>query len=132
MLKARPYSLVAALIALAMVCYQRIPGIVWTIGFGASLLIASLLHYYTALTLAPFFLAELALLYLSRQIRFGVWLALALPLVPIAISWPRLMWMKQNWGPHFWAGAALGDVSAAYGAYFRVGPLGWPSVRLPS
>ena len=30
--------------------------------------------------------------------------------------------MKQNWGPHFWAGAALSDVSAAYGNYFRVGP----------
>jgi hypothetical protein len=120
--EARPYSLVAALIALAMVCYQRIPGIVWTVGLGASLLIAALLHYYSVLALAPFFIAELALLYFSRQIRFGVWLALALPLVPIAISWPRLMGMKQNWGLHFWAGAALSDVSSAYGAYFRVGP----------
>jgi 4-amino-4-deoxy-L-arabinose transferase-like glycosyltransferase len=120
--EARPYSLVAALIALAMVCYQRTPGVAWTVGLGAGLLLAALLHYYTVVTLAPFFLAELALLYFSRQIRFGVWLALALPLVPIAISWPRLMWMKQNWGPHFWAGAALSDVSAAYGAYFRVGP----------
>jgi hypothetical protein len=120
--EARPYSLVAALIALAMVCYQRIPGIVWTVGLGASLLIAALLHYYTVLALAPFFLAELALVYFARQIRFKVWLALALPLVPIAVSWPRLMWMKQNWGAHFWAGAALSDVSATYGAYFRVGP----------
>jgi len=50
-----------------------------------------------------------------------VWLALLAPLVPIAISWPQLMWMKQNWGAHFWAGAALSDVSAAYGNYFRIG-----------
>jgi len=92
------------------------------VGLGASLLLAALLHYYTVLILAPFFLAELALVCFARQIRFKVWLALALPLVPIAVSWPRLMWMKQNWGPHFWAGAALSDVSAAYGAYFRVGP----------
>lgn len=120
--EARPYSLVAALIALAMVCYQRAPDVTWTAGLGASLLLAALLHYYTVLILAPFFLAELALVCFARQIRFKVWLALALPLVPIAVSWPRLMWMKQNWGPHFWAGAALSDVSAAYGAYFRVGP----------
>jgi len=119
--EARPYSLVAALIALAMVCYQRVPRVAWTICLGASLVLAALLHYYTPLTLAPFFLAELAGSYFSRKIRFGVWLALVLPLVPIAISWPRLMWMKHNWGPHFWAGAALSDVSAAYGNYFRVG-----------
>jgi len=31
------------------------------------------------------------------------------------------MWMKQNWGPHFWARAGLSDISAAYGNYFRVG-----------
>jgi Dolichyl-phosphate-mannose-protein mannosyltransferase len=119
--EARPYSLVAALIALAMVCYQRVPRVAWTVCLGASLVLAALLHYYTPLTLAPFFLAELAFSYFSRKIRFAVWLALALPLVPIAISWPRLMWMKHNWGPHFWAGAALSDVSAAYGNYFRVG-----------
>jgi hypothetical protein len=119
--EARPYSIVAALIALATVCYQRVPRVAWTVCLGASLVLAALLHYYTPLTLAPFFLAELAFIYFSRQVRFGVWLALALPLVPIAISWPRLMWMKHNWGPHFWAGAALSDVSAAYGNYFRVG-----------
>src|SRR5262249_54834177 len=107
--EARPYSLVAALTASALVCYQRVPRPVWTLGLALSLLLAALLHYYTLLTLAPFFLAEFAFAFWAKRIRFAVWLALLAPLVPIAISWPQLMWMRQNWGAHFWAGAALSD-----------------------
>lgn len=120
--EARPYSLVAALTASALVCYQRVPAPIWTLGLGLSLLTATLVHYYSVLTIAPFFLAELAFTGWAKKTRFGVWLALLAPLVPIALAWPRLMWLKQNWGPHFWIGAAsLSDVSAAYGNYFRIG-----------
>jgi len=119
--EARPYSMVAALVVLAMVCYQRLPGAAWAVGLCLALVFAALLHYYTVVTLTPFFLAESAVVCFSRQVRFRVWLALLAPLIPVAVAWPRLMWMKQNWGPHFWAGAALSDVSAAYGNYFRVG-----------
>jgi hypothetical protein len=121
--EARPYSLVVASIALAMVCYQRAPRPLWIVGLALSLTLAALLHYYVLLSFAPFFLAELAFLYFAKRIRFTVWLALLVPLLPVAISLPRLIWMKQNWGPHFWYGAALSDVSAAYGDYFRVGSL---------
>jgi 4-amino-4-deoxy-L-arabinose transferase-like glycosyltransferase len=122
--EARPYSLIAALTMLAFVCYQRTPRVTATFGLGLSLVLAALLHYYTFLIVAPFFLAEFAFAYLAKRIRFGVWLALLAPLAPIALSWPRLVWMKQNWGPHFWAGAAaLSDVSASYGNYFKIG--GW-------
>lgn len=121
--EARPYSLVVALLAMAMVCYQRVPQVLWTVGLSLSLTFAALLHYYILLSLAPFFLAELAYLYSAKRVRFTVWLALVVPLVPIAISFPRLLWMKQNWGAHFWSGAALSDVSAAYGNYFRLGSL---------
>jgi len=121
--EARPYSLVVALIALALVCYQRAPRPLWTFGLALSLALAALLHYYALLSFAPFFLAEMAFLYFTRRFRFSVWLALLIPLLPVGLSFPRLMWMKQNWGTHFWYGAALSDVSAAYGDYFRIGSL---------
>ena len=119
--EARPYSLVTAFIALAMVCYQRLPGGKWAVGLCLSLVFAALLHYYAVVAFLPFFLAELSNVYYTRQIRFGAWLALFLALGPLTISWPMLMWMKHNWGPHFWTGAALSDVSAAYGSFFRLG-----------
>jgi hypothetical protein len=56
-------------------------------------------------------------LFLIGQVRFSVWLALLLALGPLTVSWPMLMWMKRNWGPHFWVGATLSDVSAAYGSF---------------
>jgi 4-amino-4-deoxy-L-arabinose transferase-like glycosyltransferase len=115
--EARPYSLVTAFIALAMVCYQRPPGAKWAVGLCLSLVFAALLHYYAVVAFLAFFLAELSNVYYTRQIRFGVWLALLLALGPLTISWPMLMWMKHNWGPHFWTGATLSDVSA----FFRLG-----------
>ena len=119
--EARPYSLVTALIALAMVCYQRLPAAKWAVGLCFSLVFAALLHYYAVVAFLPFFLAELSHVYYSRQTRLGPWLALLIALGPLTISWPMLMWMKHNWGPHFWTGAALSDVSAAYGSFFRLG-----------
>ena len=119
--EARPYCLVAALIALALVCYQRAPRPIWTFALSLSLILATLVHYYAFLTLAPFFLAELTVLYFAKRIRFSVWLALLLTLVPIVFSWPSLMAMKRNWGTHLWSGGTLSEVSAAYGNYFRLG-----------
>jgi 4-amino-4-deoxy-L-arabinose transferase-like glycosyltransferase len=119
--EARPYSLVTALIALAMVCYQRLPAAKWAVGLCFSLVFAALLHHYAVVAFLPFFLAELSHLYYSRQTRLGPWLALLVALGPLTISWPMLMWMKHNWGPHFWVGATLSDVSAAYGSFFRLG-----------
>jgi Flp pilus assembly pilin Flp len=118
--EARPYGLLTAFIALALVCYQHAPSKPWLAGLSLSLLAAGSLHHYAAVTFLPFFLAELAATYQARKIRFGVWLALVTSLAPLSISWPMLMWMKQNWGAHFWARAALNDVPATYGSFFRV------------
>jgi hypothetical protein len=119
--EARPYSLLAALAAFAMVCYQRASQPLWTLGLSLSLVLATLLHYYAVLTLVPFFLAELAVIYFARRFRFSVWLALVLPLVPVALSWPTLMSLKRTWGAHFLSSGSLSEVSAAYGNYFRLG-----------
>src|SRR5262249_34352637 len=94
----------------------------WTIGLCLSLVFAALLHHYAVVTFLPFFLADLSNVFYFRQVRFGAWLALFLALGPLTVSWPMLMWMKSNWGPHFWAGATLSDVSAAYGWFFWLGP----------
>jgi hypothetical protein len=118
--EARPYGLLTAFIALALVCYQRAPATPWLALMFLSLLAAGSLHHYATITFLPFFLAELTAVCETRRIRFSVWLALVGGLAPLALSWPMLMWMKQNWGPHFWARAALNDVSATYGTFFRV------------
>jgi len=119
--EARPYSLVTACIALALVCYQRAPAAPWVIGLCLSLILAALVHYYAVLVFLPFFPAELTVVYQTKRVRFGVWAALLVAVVPTGISWPVLMWMKQNWGPHFWArNAALNQVSATYAAFFRI------------
>jgi mannosyltransferase len=118
--EARPYSLVTACIALALVCYQRAPATPWVTGLFLSLLLAASLHYYAVLIFLPFFLAELTVVYQTRRVRFGVWVALLAAVLPLAFSWPMLMLLRQNLGPHFWATAALNDVSATYGAFFRV------------
>lgn len=119
--EARPYCLVVACIALAMVCYQRVPAIPWTAGLFLSLLLACSLHYYAVLSLAPFFVAELTFAWISRQVRFSVWLALIVAPAPIAIAWPLLARLKLSYAQHFvFQSAALNSVSKAYGSYFRV------------
>lgn len=119
--EARPYSLLAALVAFAMVCYQRAPQPLFTLGLSLSLVLATLLHYYAVLTLIPFFLAELAVVCFARRFRLRVWLALLFPVVPVAFSWPTLMSLKSMWGAHFLSSGSLSEVSAAYGNYFRLG-----------
>jgi mannosyltransferase len=119
--EARPYSLVAACVALAMVCYQRAAEPRWVIGLFGSLFLACSLHYYAVLAVGPFVLAELAVVLLNRRIRYGVWTALTLATTPLVIYWPLLMRMKSLWGEHFHAEpATLHAVSAAYGSSFRV------------
>jgi hypothetical protein len=119
--EARPYSLVTAAIALALVCYQRLPSVRWTVGLFLSLLFATLMHYYAVLVLLPFLLAESWVFIQTRRLRIAVWLALLAPMTPVLLSLPILIRMKQNWGPHFWAhGATLSTVSATYGDFFRL------------
>ena len=81
-LEARPYSLLVACLAFALVCYQRLPTARWTVGLLLSLSLAESLHYYAVLACFPFFLAEIVQVIATSQVRYWVWLSLFVSLIP--------------------------------------------------
>ena len=120
-MEARSYSIMIACIAFALVCYQRLPSIRWAALLGVSLALAESLHYYAALAMVPFWVAEAAVLVKTRQIRWPVWMALVFGLVPLAVCWPLLSTYKANYGGHMvYSNPALSSLPSYYGSYFFV------------
>jgi 4-amino-4-deoxy-L-arabinose transferase-like glycosyltransferase len=122
--EARPYTLVIACVAIALLCYDRAPEVGWTLLMGLSLALADSLHYYAVLALAPFFLAEIALTLRIRRPRWTVWLALCASVIPVAASWPLLSRQRAYYGEHFWAQPSLLGAESSYGWFFRT-TLAW-------
>ena len=75
--EARPYTLLTACVAFALVCYQRAPARLGR-GMFLGLFFASSLHYYAVVPWVCFFLAEIIVVCRNKQIRSAVWLALFL------------------------------------------------------
>jgi hypothetical protein len=121
--EARAYSLLLAFIALAVVCYDRLPSRIWTIGLGLGLLLAEAVHYYAIFSVLPFIFAELSHSWLIRGIRWKVWAAIACPLLSLAVTWRFLAAIRSAYGGHFWAHSGLESVPASYGELLSVGPL---------
>ena len=70
-IEARPYSLLVACIALALLRYQQAPDWLWLVLMGFSLAGAEASHYYAILALVPLGLAEIALSLKTRRLRPG-------------------------------------------------------------
>ena len=121
--EARAYSMLLAFIALALVCYDRLPSRIWNIGFGLSLLLAEALHYYAIFSILPFIFAELAHIRLTRAVRWKVWAAIACPIVPLLVTWRFLAAIRRAYGGHFWVHTGLQAVPVSYGELLSVGPL---------
>ena len=124
-IEARPYSLLVACIAIALLCYQRAPETGWMILMGFSFAAAEALHYYAVFALVPFGLAEIALSLKARRLRLGVWLALACGLLPLAVFWPLLLAQKRYYGAHFWAAPTLRHTGSTYGWLFHISSYHW-------
>jgi hypothetical protein len=123
--EARPYSMVAACIAFALVCYQRTPTPLWTALFAMSLALAESLHYLSVVAMVPFGLAEAILLLRTRRNRWPVWGALVTGTVPLLLQWKLLAINKAYYGPHFWAHFRFSELPRTYGEFFLVhGPIG--------
>lgn len=122
--EARPYTLVIACLSIALLCYDRTPGVGWTILMGLSLTLADSLHYYAILALAPFVFAEIALTLRIRRLRWTVWLALCSGVIPVAASWPLLSRQRAYYGAHFWAQPSFLGAESSYGWFFRT-TLAW-------
>jgi Dolichyl-phosphate-mannose-protein mannosyltransferase len=118
---ARAYSLVLACIAFALVCYQRVSSIRWTVLLAITLALAESLHYYTVFAMAPFVVAEAFVLFRTHDFRWRVWVALAFGALPLAVFWPLLAGMKAYYGPHLWKNYRLSSIPENYGSFFFVG-----------
>jgi hypothetical protein len=117
---ARPYNMTVGCIALAMVCYQRLPSWKWTVLFGLSLVLAESLHYYSVFVMAPFGIAEAVMLLKTRKVRWPVWLAMVCGTLPLLVSLPYLLKSKTFYGPHYFARPELARVKDYYGGFFYI------------
>lgn len=120
LIDARPYSMVIACIAFAMVCYQRLPSRGWTVLFGLSLVLAESLHYYAVFTMIPFWFAEAMEFLKTRRFRWPIWLALVCGTLPLFVSLQLLLRSKAFYGAHFFAPPVFSRVKEYYGSYFSV------------
>ena len=117
--EARPYEMVVACFALAVICYQRVPAIPWTILMGLSFVLAESLHYYAIFSIVPFMIAEIALFIKSRRFRAGVWLAFASGALPLIVCWPLLEQLREFYGKHPWNVPNLHGVVGFYAWSFQ-------------
>jgi len=116
-IEARPYSMVVACIAFALVCYQRAPSGWWIAGLACSLALAGSLHHLAILATVPFVLAEFVYLLRARKLRWRVWTALACVFVPLLFTWRLLAIMKATYSAHYWVRYDFSFVPETYGAF---------------
>jgi hypothetical protein len=113
---ARPYTMFLACFAFALVCYQRLPSLLWTALLALSLALAQCLHYYAIFVLVPFGLAECVHLLKDRRFRWQAWAALGTGALPLAFIWPLLSAMKNYFGAHYWTFFGPTDIVKVYGS----------------
>jgi hypothetical protein len=119
--EARPYSMMIACVAIALVCYQRVPSPAWTVTLSLSLMVAESLHYFAVFSMIPFGVAEFIYFLSARRFRWPVWVALALGPAPLLFFWPLLSNFKAYYSPHYWAHYGLSSIPLTYGSFFLTG-----------
>jgi hypothetical protein len=119
--EARPYALVTACVAFALVCYQRMTSALWVGGMFLSLFVAISLHYLAVLPWLCFLVAEITLVYQTKQVRVKVWLALFGALVPIMFSLPLLFRINEIYGLHNIARLYPHTFGTTYATFFGAG-----------
>jgi hypothetical protein len=119
-IEARPYSLVAACIAVALVAYQRASQLRWAALLAFALAMAECLHYYSVFALIPFAAAEAALSWQMLKIRWSIWTALAIGALPLAVFWPILAHIRAVLGGNSWLWPGLSDLVHVYGGFLNI------------
>jgi mannosyltransferase len=119
-IEARPYSLVAACVAVALVAYQRAPSLLWIGLMAFALAIAESLHYYAIFAFVPFGMAEAFLSWQTSRIRWSVWIALIVGASPLAIFWPLLARFRAINGQNFWARPTVVVLRDVYGHFLQM------------
>jgi hypothetical protein len=117
--EARPYGLVAACLAVALVCYQHAPKLQWMLLMGIALAAAEGMHYYSLFDFVPIAIAEAVATIRIRRLRWSVWLAVAVGLIPLAVFWPLLNEIRRYYGAHIWNPPSLFVTAASYALLFK-------------
>jgi hypothetical protein len=111
-LEARPYGIILGCLAVALVCWQRANRWPGQVGLAISLALAACAHYYAPLAFVPFGLAEVASSVIRRRIRWGVWAAFVVGILPALAFAPLLLKFKQYYGSSFWSKPGFGQIGA--------------------
>jgi hypothetical protein len=119
-IEARPYSLVAACVAVALVAYQRAPSLRWVGLMAFALAIAESLHYYAIFAIIPFAVAEAVFSWQMSKIRWSIWIALMIGASPLAFFWQLLARFKAIYGQNFWGRPTLVILREVYGHFLQV------------
>ena len=119
-IEARPYSLVAACVAVALVAYQRVSQLRWAGLMALALATAQCLHYYSIFALIPFAAAEITLSRQMSKVRWRIWIALTIGASPLAVFWPILAHYRIIFGASFWAQPTLAAFVHVYGDFLGV------------
>jgi len=115
--EARPYGLLVACIAVALLSYQRISNRSYAITMAGTLGLAQALHHYAFFSVIPFVLAEAVYLFCGGKFRWWTWTAMACPLIPIALEWPIISNFKSIYAVNFWSHYGFRDLPATYGSF---------------
>lgn len=118
--EARPYSLLAACVALALVAYQRVESRRWSAALALVFATAECIHYYAVFAIVPFAVAEAFLLWQTSKMRWRVWAAFVAGTLPLAAFWPILARYKIITGGNFWAQPSLQALTEVYGELLNV------------
>jgi hypothetical protein len=116
-IESRPYSLVVACIASALVCYQRAPAVRWMILMGLTLALAQSFQYNAAIAFLPFFARESVFHLAKRQVRWPVWLAMGSGFLPLVSFWTLLWHTRAIYSAHVWSPSSLQIANQSYGVF---------------
>jgi len=124
--EARPYCVVAACLAAALLAYQRAPALRWVVVLGLCLLAAGSFHFYSIFMMSPFFAAEAIHSLKTRQLRWPVWCAFLAGMLPLIAFWPILASVKAYYSAHVWTHPTLLGMLRTYGWILNI-PQGSPT-----
>ena len=117
--EARAYAFVMMGTAIAMVCWQeanretRFRGLA-TMGVFCGLALAILFHFFAIFLLAPFALAEWFYRRTTGRTRWGMWGAILLFPVALAIMLPNLLAARHTYAGSFWSKPTIGLLTDCY------------------
>jgi len=113
-IEARPYALLCAFLALALLCWQRSDRRGYRLLFACAIVAMMSIHYYAVFLLAGFIVGEAIVSLRRRAVRPLVWLAMALGCVPLIVSWPLLESIRAYYGAGFWSKPRLELLPQSY------------------